>query len=149
MSDVAPGASRIHGNGLFASRAFAMGEPIAVYHGPVLSHRPVPDSEGLVHAMELSPGRWIDGRNPDNAARFVNHSCDPNADAIPDGDVVRLAARRPICAGEEITIDYGFGLADALDHPCRCGAPGCPGRIVAAPLRASLRRHLRPRKPRD
>lgn len=149
MSDVAPGTSRIHGKGLFASRSFTPGELIAIYHGPIVSQRPGPDSEGRIHAMELSPGRWIDGQGADNLARLANHSCDPNAEAVAAGDRVQLVARRQVSAGEEVTFDYGFGLADALNHPCRCGAPGCPGRIVAEPLRPSLRRHLRSQKPRD
>jgi SET domain-containing protein len=149
MSGVSPRPSRIHGTGLFAERAFAPGEIVAVYHGPVVSDSPAPDAQGRIHAMELSPGRWIDGSGADNLARHANHSCDPNTDAVPAGDVVRLVARRQISAGDEVTFDYGFGLADALDHRCRCGAPSCPGRIVAEPLRAALRRHLPPQKPRD
>lgn len=149
MSGVSPRTSRIHGMGLFAERNFAPGEVIAVYHGPIVSQAPTPDANGRIYAMELSPGRWIDGSSADNLARHVNHSCDPNAEANADQATVRLIARRLVSAGEEVTFDYGFGLADALIHACRCGTPSCPGRIVAEPLRASLRRHLRPRKPRD
>lgn len=149
MSDVAVGGSTIHGLGLFARRPFAAGERLATYTGPILTEPPAPDASGHVHAMALAPGRWIDGRGAGNLARHANHSCDPNAEAIADGDVVHLSARRAVAMGEEITFDYGFGLADALGHPCRCGSPGCPGRIVAEPLRAALRRHLRVRKPRD
>lgn len=149
MSDVVARPSPIHGTGLFACRHFAAGERIATYAGPIVDRPPGPDATGLVHAMELSAGRWIDGSGEGNLARHANHSCDPNAEAVPDGDVVDLRARRDLAAGEEVTFDYGFGLADALAHPCRCGAAGCPGRIVAEPLRPALRRHLRPRQSRD
>jgi len=149
MNGVVAGPSRIHGTGLFTGRPFARGERIATYAGPIVHQPPAPDAEGLVHAMELSPGRWIDGSGPGNLARHANHSCQPSAEAVAAGDVVELRARRDLAAGEEITFDYGFGLADALAHPCRCGSPGCTGRIVAEPLRAALRRHLRPRQSRD
>jgi SET domain-containing protein len=41
-------------------------------------------------------------------------------------------ARRYIRAGEEITFNYGYDLEDYREHPCRCGADGCAGYIVAA-----------------
>jgi SET domain-containing protein len=40
-------------------------------------------------------------------------------------------ARRGIQAGEEITFNYGYDLEDYREHPCRCGATGCAGYIVA------------------
>lgn len=149
MSDVVARPSRIHGTGLFTCRPFVTGELIARYTGPVVDQPPGPDKDGLVHAMELAPGRWIDGGHAGNVARHANHSCDPSAEAVANGEVVELRARRDLASGEEVTFDYGYGLADALAHPCRCGAPGCPGRIVAEPLRAAARRHLRPRQSRD
>lgn len=149
MSEVEARPSPIHGLGLFALRPFDPGERLATYAGPIVDRHPGPDAQGMTHAMELEPGCWIDGRDADNLARHANHSCDPNAEAIRKGDVVHLIARRRVAAGEEITFDYGYGLPDALDQPCRCGAGGCPGRIIAGPLRASLRRHLRRRQSRD
>ena len=146
MSDVVARASSIHGTGLFTCRRFAAGERIASYTGPVVDQAPAPDANGLIHAMELAPGRWIDAGN---VARHANHSCDPSAEAVANGDIVELRARRDLAAGEEVTFDYGYGLAEALAHPCRCGARGCTGRIVAEPLRAAVRRHLRPRQSRD
>lgn len=147
-TDIRP--SPIDGRGLFATRATAAGETLVLYSGPIVDAAPPPDAEGRVFGLALEDGRWIDGSGEPNAARFANHGCDPSADAIRDGQAVRLVARRDLAAGEEITFDYGFGLADALDHPCRCGAPDCVGRIVAGPLRGLLRRTLRQgRQPRD
>lgn len=148
MSEVEPRPSPIHGTGLFACRPFAAGERLATYAGPIHAGPPTTGGRGL-HAMALEGERWIDGSDPGNLAQLANHSCAPNAEAVADGNVVHLVARRDLAPGEEITFDYGLGLADALGHPCRCGAPGCARRIVAEPLRPALRRHLRPRKPRD
>lgn len=150
MSGTEVRPSAIDGRGLFAARAAAPGETLAIYRGPVVDAPPPPDRDGRVFALALEDGRWIDGSGEDNPARFANHACDPSAEAVRDGDVIRLVARRDLVPGDEITFDYGFGLADALAHPCRCGAPDCPGRIVAAPLRGLLRRTLRQaRQPRD
>ena len=149
MSGAEARASRIEGRGLLATRAFRAGGRLATYRGPVVAAPPGPDAEGRIHALELGPGKWIDGSDPANLARFANHACEPTAEAVRVGDVVELRALRDLVAGTEVTFDYGFGLADALAHPCRCGAAACPGFIVAEPLRPLLRRQLRGPKGRD
>lgn len=149
MNDLVARSSPIHGTGLFTCRHFVAGEYLTQYQGPIVDQPPGPDASGLIHAMELSPGRWIDGSGDSNIARFANHSCNPNAEAVATGGGVELRAKRDLAANEEVTFDYGYGLADALAHPCKCGAPGCPGRIVAEPLRSAIRRHLRPSQSRD
>lgn len=148
MTVPAPGPSRIHGTGLFARSRHRKGEILCRYEGPI-TRRPPAAGEGMPFALELSPGRWIDGAGADNPARHANHSCDPSAEMVADDRGAALVARRDLAPGEEVTFDYGFGLADALEQPCRCGAPGCPGRIVAEPLRPLLRRHLAARTTGD
>ncbi len=147
MSDPAPGPSRIHGTGLFARSSHRKGDRLCRFSGPLADAPPAADAAGRTHGLELEPGRWIDGSTDANLARHANHSCDPTAEAVRDGDRVSLLALRDLEPGDEITFDYGFGLADALQNPCRCGAPGCGGWIVAAPLRPLLRRHLLRRRP--
>jgi SET domain-containing protein len=149
MNNVEPRTSAIHGIGLFATRDFTKGESLVQYTGVIVYTPPQPDENGLIHAMELNPGRWIDGRGKENVARHANHSCEPNAESQPDGDVIQIVALRDIKRGEEITFDYGYNLCDALSHPCRCGAKGCLGRIVATPLRTALWKHLRIGRARD
>ena len=146
MTAPGPGPSRIHGTGLLARARHPRGDLLLEYRGPIVDSPPPPDAQGRVFALELRPGTWIDGSGADNPARHANHSCAPTAEAVRDGDRILLVARRDLEPGDEITFDYGFGLADALDHPCRCGAPGCAGRILAEPLRPLLRRHLRRRR---
>jgi histone-lysine N-methyltransferase SETMAR len=86
----------------------------------------------------------VDASRRGNAARFANHSCDPNMLPVP----VRTGRRTPrivffaaraIAAGEELTISYGSGgcgegLAanrgsdePAPRKPCLCGAVTCRG----------------------
>jgi uncharacterized protein len=65
--------------------------------------------------------------------RWINHSCDPNAEVeagLEDGGWARIVAIRPIAAGDELTYDYGF-TADVAE-PCACGARHCRGFIVDA-----------------
>jgi len=142
-----PGPSSIHGTGLLARARHARGDTLCHFTGPIVDRPPASDDAGRVFALELGPGQWIDGSGPANLARHANHSCDPSAEAVLAGDQVALVALRDLAAGDEITFDYGFGLAEALENPCRCGAAGCAGRIVASPLRPLLRRQLRRRRP--
>jgi SET domain-containing protein len=151
-ADVESRPSPIAGLGLFAKREFADGERISPYSGTTTSEPPsTASSGGKVYALEISPGRWLDGASEDNPSRHANHACHPNADLIwqEEDSVAWLTARRPIAAGEEITFDYGFSLAESLFHPCACGAADCVRRIIATPLRPALRRHLRFSRPRD
>jgi SET domain-containing protein len=148
---VEPRPSPIAGLGLFATRDFAVGERIVRYAGRQTALPPPPDDAGRVYALEIAPGRWLDGAAAENAARHANHACHPNAELVwhEAETAAWLMALRPVCDGEEITFDYGFSLAESLSHPCACGAPDCVRRIIATPLRPALRRHLRFSRPRD
>jgi SET domain-containing protein len=81
----------------------------------------------------------LDGSVEGNLARFLNHSCDPNSEAVCEDGRVWIVALRDIQPGEEITFNYGYDLADYQEHPCRCGAPECAGYIVAENLIAQVR----------
>ena len=150
--DVESRPSPIAGLGLFAKREFAPGERIAPYDGTLTKSPPSEASSGgTVYALEVAPGRWLDGASAENPSRHANHACHPNAELIWHEQESRgwLTAMRPIVPSEEITFDYGFSLAESLFHPCACGAADCIGRIIATPLRPALRRHLRFSRPRD
>jgi SET domain-containing protein len=51
-------------------------------------------------------------------------------------------ANREIEPGEEITFNYGFDLADYREYPCRCGAVGCVGYIVAEDFFEHVRKQI-------
>lgn len=69
-------------------------------------------------------------------ARFMNHSCHPNAYAkiitvdteLGQDKKIVVFANRKINAGEEITYDYKFPVEDGSLR-CMCGAPNCIGRL--------------------
>ncbi len=66
------------------------------------------------------------------AARFVNHSCDPNcyAKIEREGDrrKIYIRSKRQIYAGEELTYDYQFPIEE-LKLPCFCRAFNCRGTL--------------------
>ena len=74
-------ASGVHGQGVFATRAFAAGEPIARYEGRRVSRQESetgPWDHRLTYLFALSDGAMIDGAEDGNATRHINHACTPN-----------------------------------------------------------------------
>ncbi len=148
--------SAIHGKGLFAARRIPEGTQIVRYRGVPMSMRDLeekrmcPDEkakygDGTVYLFMLDDATVIDGDVPENDARFMNHSCDENCEAVAYGEEIWLVALRPIEEGEELTFDYGFSLGEGLDHPCCCGKDGCAGFMVRKDLRWKFRRMVRKR----
>ncbi len=72
----------------------------------------------------------VDATVHGNAARFINHSCEPNCYSrvvSVDGQkhIVIFATRR-IYKGEELTYDYKFPIEEPGNKlPCNCGAKKC------------------------
>ena len=133
--------STIHGRGVFARRPIAEGTRIIEYAGEVISEREG-DARYDDHSMErhhtflmaLVGGRCIDAAVGGNDARLINHSCDPNCEAVEAGGRVWIEATRPIAAGEELSYDYAYARDDGDDesfYRCRCGVPTCRGTILA------------------
>ncbi len=125
MPRTAVHASPIHGLGLFAAEPIRAGETILAWRDCARTL-----SDGQAAALPAEERRYlsfIDGQHVlfDPPARFVNHSCAPNA----RGGGERDAALRDIAAGEEITVDYVAERVPGLDLACRCGAPGCRGHL--------------------
>jgi len=142
VSSFCIGSSPIHGRGLFATRDFPPGETAAIYVGECTSKAESGRRQATsaqVFIFELNDEEDLDGSAADNPARFANHSCEPNCEAVAVGRAIHLLALRPIAAGEELTFDYGFPLAAFPGHPCRCGAASCPGFIVARSERRRVR----------
>ena len=79
----------------------------------------------------------VDAAVNGNDARFINHSCAPNCDAVIDGGRIWIETIRDIAVGEELAYDYAYVLderhtpAAKRRFPCHCGAPTCRGTILA------------------
>ncbi|MFL9966308.1 SET domain-containing protein-lysine N-methyltransferase [Paraburkholderia sediminicola] len=127
--------SSVHGKGLFALQAIAAGERLIEYRGEVTSWRLAAARQrsdvGHTFVFGLSDGRVIDGSRGGNSARFLNHACTPNCEAIEVGDRVFIHAIATIKPGEELFIDYGLEVDGELtddirtQYLCHCGASAC------------------------
>jgi uncharacterized protein len=134
------------GLGLFASRSFKKREYIVTYRGRRVSHAEADalEARGSRYMFEIN-SRWtIDGSKRWNVARYVNHSCRPNAEAVQrKGPIIVYVARRKIKPGEEITVDYGKDYFDRFITKSRCCCIKCKER--RREQRAKRRRHKRGR----
>jgi hypothetical protein len=78
----------------------------------------------------------IDAGVNGNDARWINHSCDPNCDAVVDGGRIWIETIRAIAAGEELAYDYALALEEPHTpeaerrFPCHCGAASCRGTLL-------------------
>lgn len=112
------------GHGLFASRDIQKGSLIAEYKGKRISTL-YADTLKTRYLFEIDNEWTIDGSSRDNVARYINHSCEPNAEAeIHDGRVYILATR-DITEGEEIGIDYGDEYFEEFIRPAGCKCKKC------------------------
>ncbi|HSN31344.1 MAG TPA: SET domain-containing protein [Ideonella sp.] len=123
--------SRIDGYGVFAAEPIPRARKIGEIRGePISIAEARRRAEGLQRIMivEVSARRAIDAARSTDPMRFTNHSCAPNARLAIHGGRIEFYALRAIAPGEELTVDYGeTHHAGRLE--CRCGAPGCVGRL--------------------
>ena len=125
--------SGIHGMGGFALCKIKKGTAIIEYVGEKITK-----AEAALRVAADNPFIFclddefdVDGDMTWNPARFLNHSCEPNAEAEIFGDQIWIMALRDIRPGEEITFNYSYDLENYEEHPCRCGAAQCVGYMVA------------------
>lgn len=151
--------SPIHGQGVFAAEDLAEGIEVVEYTGGLISHdeadRLYADTTQTGHTFlfTLNDDYVIDGNQGGNIARWINHSCDPNCQAVVEEsesgdsrkDRVLIESLRPISAGEELSYDYRIEIGERLTPTlkriwaCHCGADNCHGSMI-------LPKHLRRRK---
>src|SRR5215470_2924711 len=116
----------VTGLGLFATKPIKRAAYIATYRGRRISTEEADRRErrGAKYMFELNR-RWvIDGSPRWNVARYINHSCRPNAKPVLRKGRIVFVAVRGIDPGEEITYDYGREYFDYFikNGGCRCAA---------------------------
>lgn len=113
------------GLGLFATKEFKRGDFIIEYTGERITDEES-NRRGGKYLFVLDKETVIDGKRREHTARYINHSCKPNAEAEIDEDArkVNILAKRKIIPGEEITYDYGKEYWEEYIKPfgCRCSA---------------------------
>lgn len=125
--------SRIHGVGGYARKRIKEGTPIIEYVGRKVDKQ---EAERLCeeensYVFVINDHYDLDGSVDWNLARWINHSCDPNCEALDEGGRIWITACRDIKPGEELTFNYNYDLEEYADHPCCCGSENCVGYIVA------------------
>ena len=118
------------GLGLFTLAAIPAGRKIIEYVGPVITSEEA-DRRGGKYLFELDEKHAVDGSARSNTARYVNHSCRPNAKGYTTGRRIWIWSLRTIRPGEEIKINYGREYLDEHIRQCkcaRCEAPAPPRR---------------------
>jgi SET domain-containing protein len=137
--------SAIQGTGVFATRNIRKGTRIIEYLGERISWRTADrryDDEkmGRHHTFlfTVDEKTCIDGAVKGNDARFINHSCNGNCEAVWDRKRIFIEARRDIAAGEELGYDYAYERTaehtaeDEALYVCRCGSAQCRGSILVS-----------------
>ncbi|KAB8318424.1 SET domain-containing protein-lysine N-methyltransferase [Tolypothrix campylonemoides VB511288] len=142
--------SAIHGNGVFAVLPIRKGERIIEYKGRLVTHAEADAGDtgdadsGHTFLFTLNDEYVLDANAQGNTARWINHSCAPNCEAVLEEneagdrrrDRVFIEARRSIKPGEELTYDYGITLAEPHTArlkkiwECRCGSKNCTGTML-------------------
>ena len=109
------------GLGLFATKRIPKGKKIVEYTGPRVPNDIVERSNGK-YFFGVNKKWSINGSGRDNLARYANHSCAPNAEAIITRDRVWIWSRKTIKPGEEIVYDYGKEYFEGIisDIGCKC-----------------------------
>lgn len=138
--------SPIQGRGAFATRRIRKGARIIEYTGERITQDEADeryDDEAMdrhhTFLFTLDEKTVIDAAVDGNEARFINHSCDPNCQALIEDDKIFIYALKDISLGEELCYDYAYERAEGMDeeseklYVCRCGAKDCRGTILAPP----------------
>lgn len=116
------------GLGLFATKPIKKGTKIIRYFGPMLDCRKEKDDAIENKYLFQINGRWtIDGSVRKNLARYINHSCRPNAesDVSARKRTVHIRAIKNIAPGEEINYDYGTEYFKEYLKPIGCKCASC------------------------
>ncbi|HET6762533.1 MAG TPA: SET domain-containing protein-lysine N-methyltransferase, partial [Longimicrobiaceae bacterium] len=109
--------SPIHGKGVFARVPIPPGVRLIEYRGKRITNAVADalypeDPEVPYHTFlfAIDGDVVIDAGRGGNMSRWINHSCDPNCDAVVDEGHVWIQSIRDIAPGEELTYDYNFVL---------------------------------------
>jgi SET domain-containing protein len=147
--------SRIHGRGVFAARRIRKGTRIVEYTGERISNkeadRRYDDTKMKRHhtfLFTLDSKTVVDGamKTGGGDASFINHSCEPNCEAVITDKKIYIHALRTIEPGTELAYDYQYERTGKNDaqlekfYICKCGAPNCRGSIMKPAKKKRSRR---------
>jgi len=138
-------SSRIHGRGVFADRRIRKGTRIVEYEGERVGNdeadrRYDEDNMKRHHTFlfTVDSRTVVDGaiKRGGGDASYINHSCEPNCEAVISEGRIFIHALRTIQPGEELAYDYQYERTGKNDkelekfYLCRCGSDNCRGSIM-------------------
>ena len=133
------------GLGLYAESEIPKGACIIEYVGPEIS-KAEEETINSLYLFEVNARKTIDGSPRWNTARYINHSCRPNAEPNIHKARVFIHALRKINPGEEIAYDYGKAYFNAyLKEVCAC--PKCTEKRGAPAKKKTLAKKMASKKP--
>ncbi|XP_046803305.1 probable histone-lysine N-methyltransferase CG1716 isoform X2 [Lucilia cuprina] len=95
------------------------------------------DKNRHYYFMALRSDAIIDATIKGNISRFINHSCDPNAETqkwTVNGELrIGFFSRKSIMPGEEITFNYQYQRYGREAQRCYCESANCTGWIGQEP----------------
>lgn len=109
------------GKGLFAEQEIPKGSCVIEYIGKPVKEEDLYGKNNKYY-FEIGKNKTIDGNIKENTARYINHSCRPNCEAVgPSGRVFIMSVKK-IRPGDELTYDYGKEYFDEhfKKNGCRC-----------------------------
>lgn len=153
--------SIIQGKGVFASQRIRPGRRIIEYIGEKIDNEEVnkrydEDTMERHHTFlfEIDDEVTLDAAVGGNDARFFNHSCNPNCEAVLEDDQVFIEAIANIQPGVELTYDYNFQITGRVSkkemayYGCKCGSENCRGTILNFPDKKKKRKSAKSKKSR-
>jgi uncharacterized protein len=112
------------GLGMFATKPIRKGDFIIKYWGRRIPNK-LADELDNRYLFEINKRWTVDGSTRRNVARYINHSCRPNAETdIKKGEIL-ITALRDIEPGDEITYDYGKDHFNGFIKPKGCECDKC------------------------
>jgi SET domain-containing protein len=134
------------GLGMFATRPIKRGAYIATYRGPLLTTEDADrrEARGARYIFVLNKRWCIDGSPRYNVARYINHSCEPNAKTVTRKGRIVIVALRRIELGEEIAYDYGKEYLRYFLENGGCHCEACRRKRARRRRLARLRRQRAP-----
>lgn len=143
--------SPIHGRGVFALKRIRKSQRIVEYLGERINpaeaeSRYDDDAADHPHVLlfTVDEKTVIDGGVNGNEAIYINHSCEPNCEAVNDDGHIYVEALRMIKPDEELSFDYqlerpGEFQSDWQErYRCRCGSPTCRGTMLSLAKKKEL-----------
>jgi uncharacterized protein len=131
------------GLGLFANVAIKKGQFIVRYTGRKMRTEAA-DELDTRYLFEVNTRWTIDGSSRKNLARYINHSCRPNAEVYFVKHVIKIRAIKNIKPGAEITYHYCRDYFDSFIKASGCRCMSCTTKTMK--LRSGRRKRRTKRR---